>query len=746
MPDKPENIPAMVRTVTRQQIETSVNAMTAAETLRYLPSIYVRERYIGDRAAPVAARTTATNTSGEVLVYADNILLSNLLGNIAFPPRWGMVSPAEIERIDVMYGPFSALYPGNSHGGVVTITTRMPKKFELHAAGATSLQTFSNYQTNEPNLAGNMNVAVGNKINDFSFWLTYDRLDAQSQSTYFGTALPAAGRGAPIPVCCGQFDLGPDGRPRLITGTFANDHTRQHLGKAKLVYEFAPSTSATYVAGLWNNVSDYGTTTYLKNAGGFPVFNAPGQVSVGGLNFGLTGLNPGHENATHLMQAVSIKRDTGGAFDFDVVGTSYNFLRDFSHFANAYGVSTAGRNTNDTGTRWHTLDARGIWRPGFDFFGKHEVSLGAHADLYALNTVQTNTPLFTSNFPASIQAINLGKTQTRGIYTQDIWQFHPQWRLIAGARGEFWEAFDGANQTLGARNSFGVASAPNLHPASYKQAFSPKGAIEYRVTDDFTLRGSVARAYRFPTVNELFQNIATPTGITVSNPNLQSEVFTAYDLTGEYSFHNLFGVIGFAKPRVSLFMTDRWNAVFNQIGFVNGLPARQNTNIDKANFRGVEGEVQMNDVFLAGLDFQGSVTFVDAKILSNWQNPVTQGMQYPRVPPLRARALLVYHPNSDLSLSLGMRYASAAYGTLENRDFVRDTFGSPSSAFLYFDAKANYKLSKEWTLSAGIDNIGNYKAFAFHNLPHRMYFLGLKYDYVGETPRAFSDLNLIPGG
>ncbi len=72
--------------------------------------------------------------------------------------------------------------------------------------------------------------------------------------------------------------------------------------------------------------------------------------------------------------------------------------------------------------------------------------------------------------------------------------------------------------------------------------------------------------------------------------------------------------------------------------------------------------------------------------------------------------------------------------------------GSASTGYLFIDAKANYKLSKEWTLSAGVNNIGNYKAVAFHNLPHRMYFLGLNYDYAGETPRAFSDLNLIPGG
>ena len=54
------------------------------------------------------------------------------VGGLSFPPRWGMVIPEEIERVDVMYGPFSAAYPGNSVGAVVAFTTRMPQAFEFH--------------------------------------------------------------------------------------------------------------------------------------------------------------------------------------------------------------------------------------------------------------------------------------------------------------------------------------------------------------------------------------------------------------------------------------------------------------------------------------------------------------------------------------------------------------------------------------------------------------------------------------
>lgn len=231
---------------------------------------------------------------------------------------------------------------------------------------------------------------------------------------YFGTASQANCRRVPgpggaclpaAPVGGGGFDLDPQGKLRLITGTFAEDHTRQHLGKAKFVYELAPSVRATYLAGLWTNLSDYQFTSLLKNAAGFPIFNTVGgqQITAGGLYFNApAGFNPGHANSAHLMQALSVKRDTGGVFDFDIVGTSYNFLRENSHFQNAYGVSPNGRNTVNSGTYWRTIDARAIWRPDHDLLGKHEVSFGAHADAYSLSQAQTNAPVFPSNFYTSI--------------------------------------------------------------------------------------------------------------------------------------------------------------------------------------------------------------------------------------------------------------------------------------------------------------------------------------------------------
>ena len=134
----PTEIPTTIESITGKQVERTINATDAEDALKYLPSLLVRKRYIGDYDhAVLATRASGTGNSARSLVYADGILLSNLLGNGAtFAPRWGMVTPEEIERVDVLYGPFSAAYPGNSAGAVVDYVTRMPNAVRSARQGA----------------------------------------------------------------------------------------------------------------------------------------------------------------------------------------------------------------------------------------------------------------------------------------------------------------------------------------------------------------------------------------------------------------------------------------------------------------------------------------------------------------------------------------------------------------------------------------------------------------------------------
>ena len=71
-----------MESVTREQIERTINATDSEDALKYLPSLLVRKRYIGDyNHAILSSRASGTGNSARSAVYADGILLSNYLGN-----------------------------------------------------------------------------------------------------------------------------------------------------------------------------------------------------------------------------------------------------------------------------------------------------------------------------------------------------------------------------------------------------------------------------------------------------------------------------------------------------------------------------------------------------------------------------------------------------------------------------------------------------------------------------------------
>lgn len=74
--------------VDRAEIERH-NTVQIEDVLQFLPNLTIRKRYIGDRNAIIGGRAAGTTQSARSLVYADGLLLSDLLDSgYNNPPRW----------------------------------------------------------------------------------------------------------------------------------------------------------------------------------------------------------------------------------------------------------------------------------------------------------------------------------------------------------------------------------------------------------------------------------------------------------------------------------------------------------------------------------------------------------------------------------------------------------------------------------------------------------------------------------
>lgn len=714
----PANIPAVVEERTGAQLRESTNAITSAEMLKYFPSIEVRERAIGDTNGIIAGRTTGTVSSAETLLYGDEQLLSNLLGNsYSYPPRWGLVSPVEVSAVDVIYGPFSALYPGNAMGGVVTLSTRMPEKQEAHIELTGAMQDFKLYDTHQTYPSGHLNAAYGDKIGRLSYWFVWDHLDGSGQPLNFAsqsftpTALSTTPAKASDPVVGGaQFDTDQNGNKRAIFGAYSITHTVQDSAKVKAAIDYDNDTKLTVSLGYWNNNANVGIQPYLTTAGGTPFYN--GNVNIGGQEYKVASLNPSTNTQEHLATAVALKSNTGGLFDYDLSASVYDYLYDSTRAATNYGVNSAGTNQLLTGSGWQTVDARFIVRPETNVLGTHELSFGAHYDAFQLNQHTWNTSNWTDGSNISAAGASQGDTETSAVYLQDVWRLAPRLSLTLGGRGEAWNANSGENTNT--KGSY-------FYPTRTYSDFSPKASVGYDVTRDLDVRFSVGKAYRFPTVTELFQQVTNSNSVIINDPNLKPEEVVSYDLTSEYTWAK-------NRVRLSLFDQEMTNALFSQTNTTVSPNVTSVQNVGKARVDGVEAAYDGADVFIHGLEISGSVTFAKAITLADSQNPAAVNKVFPRVPDWRVRFDATYHPTEDWSFSVGARYAGRAYSSLNNTDINPNTFGGISSYFVT-DVRATHKIGNGVTIAAGIDNINDCKYYVSpHPYPQTTAFLQMRWD------------------
>ena len=744
----PTQIPTTIEGVSRKQIEQTINATDSEDVLKYFPSLVVRRRYIGDyNHAVLSSRASGTGNSARSAVYADGILLSNYLGNGAtYAPRWGMVTPEEIDRADVMYGPFSAAYPGNSVGAVVDYVTRMPTQFEGHAKVVASQQNFDQYNTHETYQANQASASLGSKSGAWAWWISLNRTDSQGQPMVFATKSVSTTAPGSNPVATGAvYGLDKTNTPWYILGTNTQYHTVQDHAKLKLAYDLSPTVRASYMLGNWKNTSDGTPKSYLTDATGAAIYS--GSYAINGKTYSATNLfNATKESLDHWMHGLSVKSNTKSEWDWELAASMVDYSTDLARqsainsAANLNGImgsgtlANAATLTDQKGTGWTTLAAKGTWRPQ-GMGGAHIVDFGLQQDSYQLRTVKSNlsaTDNWFTSTAASLSAEVGGQSKLQSVYGQDAWAFAPRWKTVLGARLENWSASDGYAKTSVATDSY----------AARNEVFaSPKAALAYQWSDDTVLKGSVGRAVRMPTVSELYgattkcSDIATkivasacPSGQRwVNDANLRPEKSWTTELSLEKELAN--GLL-----RLTFFNEDVTDSLYSQaVGTkTDASIVNMVQNIDAISTQGLELAFQGDNVIARGLDLSGSITYADSRIKANSSYVATVGdtlgKLQPRVPQWRASALANYHWDAQLSTSLGLRYSGDQFSSLNNMDINGFAY-TAASRFTVLDLRARYAFQPKLVAAFGIDNLTNAEYWNFHQYPGRTFVAELKYDF-----------------
>ena len=709
--------------VSAETLSATVNLLTPEDALRYLPNVLIRQRHVGDTQSPISTRTSGVGASARSLIYVDGMLISSLIGNnnTSASPKWGLVSPNAIARVDVLYGPFSAAYAGNSIGTVVAFTTRMPTRLEGSVDVQGAWQSFSQY--GDRNTYGTSRAAadLGDRLGPFAFRLSYNHLDSSAQPLTYATAtVPAAASSSGTPVTGAFADANRTGQPIVVLGSTAIEHQVQDNASGRATFDLTPKITAAYTFGVFHNDDDATVNSYLRDASGAPVY--AGQVNMGVRAYTLapSTFSGGvyRMDELELAQGLSLASHGGGAFDFDLAATAFDYLHSRQRIPSgalpAAFSGGPGSSTSLDGTGWYTLDANGTWRPlGRD--GAHIVSFGAHQDGFKLNSPKYGLNDWIGGNDVTVQSVSRGVTQTQALWAQDLWTLTPQLKATVGGRWESWLAGNGLN--------YSASPALNVaQPHEAANAFSPKGVLAWQPLQGWTFKGSVGVAYRFPTVTELYQSVTVGTLLQTPNPNLKPERALSSELSAERAWTS-------GDVRLSVFDERVTGALLSQTALLpSGASASFVQNVDRTRATGVELVGEQRDLLVSGLSLSGWITYVDARIEQDAAFPKAVGKNLPQVPRLRGAVVATWSPTPKLDVTVAGRYSDRSYATIDNSDPYANTYQGFSGYFVA-DLHIRWNITSHVQAEVGADNLLGRRYFLFHPFPQQAAVADLKYSF-----------------
>jgi outer membrane receptor protein involved in Fe transport len=171
-------------------------------------------------------------------------------------------------------------------------------------------------------------------------------------------------------------------------------------------------------------------------------------------------------------------------------------------------------------------------------------------------------------------------------------------------------------------------------PSKKETQLSPRLGALWQVVESLALRASVNRAFRAPTLGELYRPFTVGTVSTAANPALMAETLVGAEAGGEWS------PVAVVRTRATAFWNELHNPITN-VTLAQPLPdgsTRQRQNLGKARVQGLEMALDARPA--RWLDLQAGYTLVDSRVLEADKAPGTVGKRLPQDPVHRIAGLV----------------------------------------------------------------------------------------------------------
>jgi len=677
-----DNVPASVSVITREEMK-KYHIQTIDEALKYEAGIYFkRKKGLSDNLPSIQMRGLPYQK--RTLVLLNGLPINDgYNGNV----KWNNISVENVERIEIIRGPASALYGGNAMGGVINIITTTPQKLEAEIFGGIGSDETYRY-----------GGYAGDKFDKFGIRLGYEAEETGGYPTSLVTMSIYSGTGT---LTGGYPTTDPSGKSKWVVGDKGDNWgKRQNIN---LMASYDLTETGTISLDFQYGQHQYGydePNTYLTDANGNPSFD--GNVDVGDGQFASVASKnylAGIGNEDSYLVSLTYKETFGSVGFTGKIGYQFNNKWYTSPVSGTYDNATGKLADADTDTWLADLQS------DMPLGDKHFLTCGFYFKTDNFKQDEYNLSFYRDEDSKQDKTyVTRGEDLFYALYVQDEWKVLKELTLYGGLRLDFWQADGEAGPVDDVKNFDELQD----------HAISPKIGAVWNPLEDTYFRASVAKAFRAPTIYDLYRKWYSSYTYHF-NPNLKPETVWTYEIGADQYFFDRKLKLG-----VTFFHSDFKDMILR---YSEGYDYYLD-NVAKVEINGweLEGFYSPFD----WLKLWANYTNNDSEVKENERNPDAEGQHLTKIP------LETINLGSELAYkwfkaSLAGNYVGRIYTREDNND-VPDVYGAYSKRWLW-NTKLIFTPEENVELSLSVDNIFDEEYFEYYKGRGRSYFFEVRLKY-----------------
>jgi iron complex outermembrane receptor protein len=293
------------------------------------------------------------------------------------------------------------------------------------------------------------------------------------------------------------------------------------------------------------------------------------------------------------------------------------------------------------------------------YFGWQRPSWGRHTlvagfDIRGVRGESDETVV--SNNIATSQVDAGGRQMRLGLYGEDLITLTQRWQLTLSGRYDRWRDSGGSSVTRSL--STGVV-VPRFFNERIEEAFNPRIALLFHASENLTFRAAGYRAFRAPTLNELYRSFRVGNTNTLANETLGPERLTGGEAGATWTPGTRF------TTRLTGYWTQTVNPITNfTISVTPALITRQRRNLGRTRSLGFEAETDLR--LTSRWNFSAGYLYSNAEVVRAPQDPTLEGLWVPQVPRQQFTLQLSYTHPSIVTAAMQLRSSGMQFDDDQN--------------------------------------------------------------------------------